>query len=199
MLKYVWSGKRGTFWVTLVAVVLVSGFVGHYARKDFRSYRVQFVIETDRPVLFDVYYDIGRGYNEVAHQSMKVETVDGPVTLDFCIPVWDRFKKLRFDPARKNVLMKIFSITMYYDADTVFRVPLDTLSPKQQIADHSFDGKQYIFETAVDGEDPIIELTTLGNPPKRSREWLRYFLWIAGGVLVLLLGGFIHRFFFRGR
>ena len=199
MLKYFWSGKRVTFWLTLVAVVLVSGVIGHYAKTDFRSYRAQFVIETDSPVLFDIYYDIGRGYNEVDHQSVKVETVDQPVTLDFCIPVWDRLKKLRFDPAREHIRMKIYSITMYYDANTVFKVPLDTLSPKQEIAEHSFDGRQYQFETAVDGEDPIIELTTLGLPPKRSLEYLRYILWMGGGVLVLLLGGYVHRFFFLGR
>ena len=201
MLKYFRPYGSKVFYGLLVATVFLCGVFAHFTQSSYRSYRLEFVLETDRVVDFDVYYDIGRGFNEVDHQSTTVETVGEPVTVSYCIPVWRELERLRFDPAKEYVRMKLYSITLQYDDGTSFAVPLESLAPRQQVLRHEYDGRSYNIETDPDGEDPIVDLTVIGTGPV-APPWknpLIYLIWIGCGVAALFLGLFSFRFFIQGR
>ena len=200
LLQHVWPGRSPLFYVMLVVVLLLSFLGAHYSESGYRSYLIEFVIETEEPVDFDIYYDVGRGYNEVDRQSMEVEEVGSPVPVRFCIPVWTELEKIRFDPAREHAIMTIYSITIFYDEETTFQVPLETLEPQKDIIYSAYDGGKFTFETDPEGEDPIIVLNRISDKPIGSRwkEPSRYAVWMIGGLLCLLAGRFVLRYFFSG-
>lgn len=198
--RYIWPGWSWTF-ASLLVIVLAAGIlISHYTQTAFRSYQIEFVVETDREVEFAIYYDIGRGYNEVDHQSKMIEEVGVPTRLQFCIPVWTELEKIRFDPAKQQVRMTVYSITIIYDDATRFAVPLNTLEPQRDISRHEFDGKHFVFTTDPEGDDPIIELKKIGNTggSPRWREPSSYLAWMAAGLILLFFGRFLYRFFILG-
>lgn len=197
MKRYVWPGWSLSFGVLLVIVLAAAYFAADYTGSGFRSYRIEFVVEADREVQFAIYYDIGRGYNEVDHQSKMIEQVGVPARVEFCIPVWTELEKIRFDPARQHVRMVIHSITIIYDEDTRHEVPLATLVPRNDILHHDYDGQRFIVETAPEGEDPIIDINGIGEPGNafQRKEPGRYIIWMGSALLLLLAGRFLYRFF----
>ncbi|MDW7772670.1 MAG: hypothetical protein SCH71_07240 [Desulfobulbaceae bacterium] len=199
LLKYVWPGRSIPFYAVLAAVLLGCFLLAYYSGSGFRSYRVDFVIETSEPVEFAVYYDIGRGYNETDRQSWEVDELGVPVTVSFCIPVRTELRNIRFDPARKHVKMVLHSITIFYDGD-VFEVPLDTVEPGNDIMHSEYKEGRLVFETDPEGDDPVFALTAIRDVSvDRSRhDPFRYVLWLTAGLVVLVAGRFIHRFFFLG-
>ncbi len=200
LLRFFRPGRSFLFYASLMAVLFLSFLGAHYSESGYRSYMIEFVIQTDEPVNFDIYYDVGRGYNEVDHQSLKVEELGVPTTVSFCIPVWTELEKVRFDPAKKHVRMTLYSIRILYDEETSFQVPLDTLDPQNHIMSHDYDGHKYSFETEPDGDDPIFVLNRIRDAQVVSR-WnnpLRYVLWLSAGFFLLLFGRFVHRYFFLG-
>lgn len=198
--RYIWPGWSWSFGFLLVVVLAAALLIAHYTQTGFRSYQIEFVVEADREVEFAIYYDIGRGYNEVDHQSKMIEEVGVPTTVQFCIPVWTELEKIRFDPAKQQVEMTVYSITIIYDDATRFSVPLDSLEPQRDISRHEFDGKHFVFTTDPEGDDPIIELKKIGSPgdASRWRDPSGYLAWVAAALGLLLLCRFVYRFFILG-
>ncbi len=200
LLRFFRPGRSLLFYVSLILVLVLSFLGAHYSESGYRSYMVEFVVETEETVNFAIYYDVGRGYNEVDHQSIEIGELGAPTTISFCIPVWTELEKIRFDPAKKHVEMTLHSIKILYDEDSFFQVPLDTLDPQNHIVKHDFDGEKYTFETDPEGDDPIFVLNKIRDKQIVSsrKEPLRYLLWSLAGLSLLFFARFVHRYFFLG-
>lgn len=186
-----------------VVVLTLSAILARYSlynsRDSFRAYQIEFQLETEQQVDFALYYDVGQGFNEFDKQTVKLDVTGEPVTVQFCIPVWGKLERLRFDPAMQYVKMILYSIAISAEGRT-FNVPMDTLIPENQILQHEWDGTRYTFETVSDANDPIFKLDKFTVTPELSAldKIMHYGAWLFSGLLFVLLGSWIYRFFFLG-
>lgn len=201
MLKYFWPGKPVSFLCTLVIVSGIFIVLGHFSQTEFKTCQIEFELEAEQPVSFELYYDVGRGFNEVDHQSVMIDLVNEPTKVNFCIPIINELKRVRFDPAREHAKMKIFSVTLFYGNDNAFEVPLDTVEPENDILQYTFDGEKLVFETTPDGEDPMFLLTELRSVQlgSRMKDPFHYLFWMMTGILTVLFCGFVYRYFFQAK
>lgn len=202
MLKRVFYINWANFSI-LAVVLLLSAILAHYSfynsRDSFRTYQIKFQLETEQQADFALYYDVGQGFNELDMQSVKLDVTGEPVTVQFCMPVWGKLERLRFDPAMHYVEMILYSITISSEGKT-FNVPMDTLNPENQILQHEWDGTRYTFETVSDANDPFFMLDKFILTPELSAldKIMHYGAWLFSGLLFVFLGSWIYRFFFLG-
>ncbi len=201
MKKYFWPIKSFTFFLGLLCILGVFALLGHFSYTPKSSCEIEFLLKTTIPVEFGIYYDLGEGLNQEDHQSKRVETINQKTKLSFCIPVYGKLRTLRFDPATQPLKMDIYSITLYYDDGTVFKVPFESLQPGEQILSHEWDDTTLSFETKVDATDPHFYLTKLSErviQKETMNKIFHYGGWLLCGFLMMSLGKFIYLFFFLG-
>ncbi len=186
-------------------VLCLSAVLGHYVQSpysgDCRIYDVSIVLETEEEAKLEIYYDIGRGFHEIDHQEMVVTTTGKKTTLQFTVPVWKSFTKLRIDPVGGSVKMKIYGVEVV-SADGTFHhsVSLENLRPVQQITNGHWNGQFFSFETPAGANDPMLLVENIADPQRQQtdKSLAIYALWICGGFFGTLLCNWIFRFFILG-
>jgi len=201
-MKYFWPIKSLTFYAGLLCLVAVFTIFASHSFAPKSSCQIDFVIKTPVPVDFAIYYDIGEGLTQNDFQEKTIEIINQKTTVGFCIAAYNQLRTVRFDPAMRPVKMDIYSITLTYDDDTVYKVPFDSIKPGEQILTHRWDNTSFSFESVPDANDPNFSLTTLhdGNikPDDTLKKILHYGMWIISAILIAFISRFFVIFFILG-
>lgn len=199
-MKRFWPIRSLTFHLGLLFLLAVCYIFGRYTYLPKTSVDVSFTITTQKTVDFAIYYDIGRGVREDDHQHKTVESDGAPTTVTFCIPVFSKLRSLRFDPASFPLQMDISEVTLSYSNGFVFKVPLESFIPNEQIDEVTVYQDKLSFTTKPDAFDPVFVFSKLGDlPPPRSISKDFYVaLWMIAGLVLYLLGRTIYLYFFKG-
>jgi hypothetical protein len=204
-MKFFLFKRTPLFYLGMFAVLCFSALLAHFVQSPFegdcRIYDINIVLESEEEAKLEVYYDIGRGFHEIDHQEVIVDTTNEKVDLQFTVPVWKKFTKVRIDPVGGSVKMKIYGITVN-SADGSFHhtVSLADVTPVQQITNGQWNGKYYSFETPADAFDPILLMENIEDPHRQStgKSLSVYALWICSGFFGTLFCNWIFRFFILG-
>jgi hypothetical protein len=203
--KYLLFRRTPLFYIGLVVVLCVSAVLAHFVQSpyqgDCRIYNISITLETEEEAELEIYYDIGRGFHEIDHQEMAVTNTAEKTTLQFSVPVWKKFTKLRIDPVGGSVKMKIYGIEVA-SADGTFHhsVSLKDLRPVQQIINANWNGTYFSFETPVGANDPMLLVEKIEDPQRQQtgRSFAVYALWMCGGFFGMFFCNWIFRFFILG-
>ncbi|MCF8055188.1 MAG: hypothetical protein K9K37_00935 [Desulfocapsa sp.] len=203
--KYFHFKRTPLFYLGLVVILCLSAVPAHFVQSpyqgDCRIYEINIALETEEEAKLEIYYDIGRGFHEIDHQEVIVETTGEKVAIQMTVPVWKKFTKLRIDPVGGSVKMKIYGIEVN-SADGTFHhaVSLADLTPVQQISNGHWNGKYYSFETPSDANDPMLLVVNIDDPQRQAagKSLAVYALWIGAGFFGTIFCNWIFRFFILG-
>lgn len=159
----------GRLWIAaFLMVVLIGGILGYWKSRDnLISHQVFIKIESSIPSETQLFYDVGKGFNERDSDRRIIYNADETVVLDFELTA-DTIQGLRFDPSRSPARIKIHEIILKYHDEPPFIVPLDSLKAARDVRRLHFDGDKLIMETTEAAEDPILYLTNIGPAPRPS-------------------------------
>jgi hypothetical protein len=146
--------------------VLTGGILGYfisYANPPF--HQVIITIESSIPLEAQLFYDIGKGFNENDSGRKVIYQTDTAVVLDFSL-TGPNLYGLRFDPSRSPGKVIIHEIIIKYQKEKPFTVPLDSLTAANDIKSLHYNGKTMTVETTETAVDPILYLTRLGPAPR---------------------------------
>ena len=159
----------GRLWIAaFLMVVLIGGILGYWKSRDnLISHQVFIKIESSIPSETQLFYDVGKGFNERDSDRRIIYNADETVVLDFEL-TGDTIRGFRFDPSRSPARIKIHEIILKYHDEPPFNVPLDSLKAARDVRRLHFDGDSLIVETTEPAEDPILYLTNIGPAPRPS-------------------------------
>jgi hypothetical protein len=204
-MKYFPFNRTLFFYIGLVVVLCVSALLAHYVQSpyqgDCRVYHINITLETEQETDLELYYDIGKGFNEADRKEMRVVRVHEKVSIDFSVPAWGRFEKIRIDPGQGYVKMNVYKIVISSsDGEVFYNVPLGNIKPVQQIVNAHWNGIYYSFETLPDANDPILLTVKIEGPPINTNQkvFSVYALWLLAGFLVTFFFNWLFRFFILG-
>lgn len=204
-MKFTLLGRTVYFYIGMGIALFFSLACAHYTQpayeKNCRAYTVQIILEVDREAALELYYDIGRGFQEKDHHKSVITTADEKVVIQFTVPVWTALENIRIDPVGAGVHMKIYEISVVSSQDNykkIFR--LESITPIHQITNGHWDGVSYNFETMVDATDPMLLCEKLEAPKvkPKQKEMSVYVFWGVSAVCVVFLLNWIFRFFILG-
>lgn len=106
-----------------------------------------------------VYYDSGKGFNELESTTQRFSFTGKRTVLEFNIPPII-LRKIRFDPVRSLAIFKIFSIELALFGKINHPIPLETLKPGDFLKIAKYKDKTFWGATSHKVLDPyvIIEL-----------------------------------------
>ncbi len=159
----------GRLWiVAFLTAVFIGGILGYWKSRDnLISHQVFMKIESSIPSETQLFYDVGKGFNERDSDKRIIYNADETVVLNFEL-TGDTIRGLRFDPSRSPARTKIHEIILKYHDEPPFIVPLDSLKAARDVRRLHFDGDKLIMETTEAAEDPILYLTNIGPAPRAS-------------------------------
>ena len=154
--------------VACLTVALIGGILGYWKGRDNLVFHQVFTkIESSIPSEAQLFYDVGKGFNERDSDKRIIYKADEAVVLDFEL-TGDTIRGLRFDPSRSQARIKIHEIILKYHDEPPFIVPLDSLKAARDVRRLHFDGDRLIVETTAPAEDPILYLTNIGPVPRTA-------------------------------
>ncbi|MCP3927743.1 MAG: hypothetical protein GY705_01425, partial [Bacteroidetes bacterium] len=115
---------------------------------------------------------------------------------------YNQLRSIRIDPAMEPIEMDIFSITLYFGNGTLFKVPLETLEPNDQVQEYSLSNGDLTFKTASGGNDPNFLLTSIKVDDVKVNLFdkiTHYGIWFLGACLLTGLVRFFVTFFISGK
>lgn len=146
--------------------VLTGGILGYLiSQANHPFHQVIITIESSIPLETQLFYDIGKGFNENDSSRKVIYQTDTAVVLDFSLTGHNLYG-LRFDPSRSPGKIKIHEIIIKYQKEKPFSVPLDSLTASNDIKSLHYNGKTITIETTDAAADPILYLTRLGPAPR---------------------------------
>lgn len=130
-------------------------------RLDYNESRPYFLsvtmkAETSGYAVTQVYYDIGKGYNEDYSSKLNIVPAATYKYL-FNFPGSKNIKSFRFDPLTKSGKVELKDIQIVTNKGTILStIPVCELNPKQQIADFKISSNICTFNIPKDATDPVI-------------------------------------------
>ncbi len=204
-MKYIHFSRTPLFYMGLFCVVGISLILAHYTQSpysgDCHVYNVEITLETEQEAGLELYYNVGRKFNEKDHQETAIEAIGEKVTIQFAIPVWTMLERIRIDPVGAGLKMHLYQILVSSaDGKYSYNVSLDSINPGQQILHGHWDGISYSFETAADAHDPILMDVGIDDPylEKKEKSYGVYVLWALAALCTTLFCNWIFRFFILG-
>lgn len=166
------------------AFFLTGGALGYIlTQNDDLHHQTVITLESSMPVETQLFYDIGRGFNENDSIRNVIYRANVPFTLDFELS-GPALHGLRFDPSRSPAKIKIHEIILKYQKEKPFTVPLDSLTAAKDIKSLHYDGTMLTVETTEAAQDPILYLNRIGPAPHPST--LTTLLYVLAGALIAL-------------
>ncbi len=204
-LKYFHFRRTPLFYIGLLCVVSSFLIIAQYVQSPYSGdcslYNVNITLTTDQAAGFELYYDVGREFNERDKQETTIDIIGEKVNLQFTIPVWTMLEKVRLDPVGAGLKIHVYELTVS-SADSAYSydVSLDAVNPGQQIINGYWDGSSYSFETLPDANDPILMEVGIDDPhlERNEKSYLVYVLWGMAGLCITLFCNWIFRFFILG-
>jgi hypothetical protein len=176
--------------ILLAACCLAGGALGYLLSGTGDSHhQVIFTLESSVSTETQLFYDVGRGFNENDSIKKVVYQANTPVVLDFELS-GPNLAGLRFDPSRSPAKIKIHEILLLYQDEKSFAVPLDSLTAAKDIQSLRYDGRMLILETVDAAQDPILYLTQLGPAPRVTLLRITARI-LAGAVIALGMAFFV--------
>lgn len=193
MWSYLGLHKKSCF--LFAAFCLTGGVLGYVlSQMDHPYHQVMITLESSIPAETQLFYNTGKGFNENDSIKKVIYRANALVTLNFDLSGWKLYG-LRFDPSRSPAKIKIHEISIQYQGENPFSVPLDSLNAVKDINTLHFDGKMLTVETTEAAEDPILLLTRIGPAPHASK--LRVLLFILAGAIISLVIAFFVLWVYR--
>ena len=154
--------------IACLTAAFIGGILGYWkSQYNLVSHQVFIKMESSIPSEVQLFYDVGKGFNERDSDKRIIYRADEAVVLDFEL-TGDTIRGLRFDPSRSQARIKIHEIILKYHDEPPFNVPLDSLKAARDVRRLHFDGDRLIVETTEPAEDPILYLTNIGPVPRTS-------------------------------
>ncbi len=179
----------------LIIFCLIGGVAGYIiSLRENRYCHVTITLESSEPVEAQLFYDIGKGFNENDSIRKIIYQKNAPVTLYFDIS-GPSIDGLRFDPSQFTANLKIYEIIVKYDGEKPFSVPLDSLKPVNDIKLLNYEGKALSVETTESAHDPILKLTRISSKPHFFK--FRALMFILAGAVISLAITFLVAWVYR--
>lgn len=118
-------------------------------------------IKSSKPDTAQVYYDDGTGFSEANSAKAKLKGNGDFEQIEFTIPV-GKLKALRFDPLEKSGSVELRSVKLP-SGDKQFLIPLDQVTPVNQIAKTEIRQGVLLIETLPGATDPQLNLPIIKN------------------------------------
>lgn len=177
-----YSGFHKEYLLLFTVFCLAGGVLGYIlSQADHPYHQAMITLESPMPLETQLFYDIGRGFNENDSIRKVIYQANALVTLHFDLSGRNLYG-LRFDPSRSATKIKIHEIILKYHDEKPFTVPLDSLTAAKDIKSLHYDGTTLTMETTEAAQDPILYLNRIGPAPHPS---------MTGAILFILLGAFI--------
>jgi hypothetical protein len=173
------SSARKSGWTDLLlhvgfmaGIALLFAFVGnrgliknsvHYARfvppVVSPGAQLQVDLATDHPLVAQLFWDLGRGFNETDSARRDYEPHPGLQTLRFPLPPGP-LQALRFDPLDGEARLVLRGLRVVDPAGRTLAVlPLTSLEAAQDIARHTATEEVLTVDTAPGRKDPILHFS----------------------------------------
>ncbi|MGA2015818.1 MAG: hypothetical protein ABSH26_02620 [Opitutaceae bacterium] len=153
------------------------------------AYEFEARVSSSEPGIVQLYYDVGRGFNEADSKSGLIRASGRPKPIRFRLPR-GRYGALRFDPLNGAGVVTV-SGALIHDDDgrVVARFPPSAFEATQQIKRMSVNGDTLTIETVPGADDPntFIRLERpLSLAAPAYREWVASLEYLAAAFLVVL-------------
>jgi len=157
-------------------------------RTGAQGYEFDAVVSSSQRGIVQLYYDIGRGFNEADSSTAPIRAGEEPKLFHLRLPL-GRYGALRFDPLDgAGVITVSDAVIRDENGREVVRFPPSAFEATQQIRKMTVGGETLTIETTPGAYDPntIIRLEKplmLSAPP--YREWIRFIGWFSAVFAVL--------------
>lgn len=118
-------------------------------------------IKSSKPDTAQIYYDDGTGFSEANSAKAKLKGNGDFEQIEFTIPV-GKLKALRFDPLEKSGSVELRSVKLP-SGDKQFPIPLDQVTPVNQIAKTEIRQGVLLIETLPGATDPQLNLPIINR------------------------------------
>jgi hypothetical protein len=185
MMKSFFDWRTTVLALVLAVAAALPSMTTSVVRRDY--YFFDITLTSTAPGTTQLFWDLGRGYNEndSSRQPLKIER--RPVVYRYMMPMGD-FKALRFDPIDGvGVFYLSHARIVDYRGNVVCKFGPDDFKAFAQIARMERHGDTLRVETNADARDPILELE-IPHPlhlATSQRIWLRLGLPVAVPVFIL--------------
>lgn len=180
----------------VICLLYIAGVVGY---NDYCGYsQLNFVLdmESSQPGVVQVFFDVGRGYNEQDSYSIRIQ---GRNQQKCVFPLSSKvIKSIRFDPIDVSAVVRIKDARIEdKQGNVIKKIPLRDFRPIQQINKMDTRDGTLVIHTIENANDPImlIENSFIGN----QVIWHDYIVkrgWIIIGYGLLILLFFTGLFYF---
>lgn len=153
------------------------------------AYEFEARVGSSEPGIVQLYYDLGRGFNEADSSFEPIRASDRLKPMHFRLPR-ARISALRFDPLDRAGVVTVSGAVIHDDAGRVaMAFPPSAFEATQQIGRMSVNGDSLTIETVPGANDPntIIRLDKpLSLAAPAYREWARSLVYLAAAFLVVV-------------
>jgi hypothetical protein len=182
---------RKKYRLLFASLSLAGGILWHLiGQNDYKYHQVIIILESSAPIETQLFYDLGKGFNENESIRKVVYQSDIPLTLQYDFSASNLYG-LRFDPNRAPAKIKIHEIVIDYQDEKPFFVPLDSLKAVNDIKLLRYEGSILTVETSETTSDPILYLSVIGQAPRLSPfkiiTWMLFGAAIALGIAVFIV------------
>ncbi|HEY5227706.1 MAG TPA: hypothetical protein VIJ19_04145 [Opitutaceae bacterium] len=186
------SARSAVLWVT---VAIVSGLLVLPFHPPVRSrasgYAFEATVSSTARGTVQLFYDVGRGFNEADSGSVAVRGDGSPALISVPLP-FANYRALRFDPLdRPGTVTVSRALIRGSDGTVVVTLPPAVFEASQQIRRMAMAGDTLTIETDPVGNDPNT-LIRLGEPlvlnRAPARDWIDWLRWSTIAFVVLGAG-----------